>query len=497
MISQKINSMTLAGYAFLVLGIAVACGKGKDSNSGISSDEQVVEIPFRAAVGDEDFDCNKTYTLGTDSTQVQPKDFRYFVSDIKFVRADGTKEILKLEQDGKWQTGNVALLDFATTDLNCAKSSSPDASTRKVVRGVIKKGEYTGMEFALGLDDKTNHLDSATAEPPLNNPGMWWSWKGGYKELRLELTILSNGSAKDKDYLIHHGATSCSGSSPETYTCTHENNALITLAGNPLQSGVKFDIAKYFEGEKVQEELTQNLATTKQMGVVSSPSSWGCMAFGGDGDCEYLFSNLGLTFKDSVGNLTPSQKVFSLYENVGTSQTADPSNVKTDGAACTDSKKAAIGDNCYVRDAALNVALEVGDSNHPAGNTGFPSHNAGLSCISCHQSKGPGKGLHTFSGTVYKADQTTPAAGAIVKIFNEKPPTGTDTRVPVKQFVTDKSGNFYTTTDYLAQLANSNKEYWVTVTDADGSGAKNMNSSKVTGQCSQCHVGGQRIWINK
>lgn len=83
--------MTLAGYAFLVLGIAVACGKGKDSNSGISSDEQVVEIPFRAAVGDEDFDCNKTYTLGTDSTQVQPKDFRYFVSDIKFVKADGTK----------------------------------------------------------------------------------------------------------------------------------------------------------------------------------------------------------------------------------------------------------------------------------------------------------------------------------------------------------------------------------------------------------------------
>jgi hypothetical protein len=67
----------------------------------------------------------------------------------------------------------------------------------------------------------------------------------------------------------------------------------------------------------------------------------------------------------------------------------------------------------------------------------------------------------------------------------------------LKQFITDKSGNFYATTDYLAQITNANKEYWVSVTDADGTGEKRMNSSKVTGQCSQCHVGGQRIWIDK
>lgn len=493
--SYRISGLIACSAVFL-LGAALSCGK-KESSSSAASDKQVVEIPFRATIGDEDFDCNRTYTLGTDNTQVQPKDFRYFVSDIRFIKADGSKEALELEQDGKWQTGNVALLDYATTDANCAKSTSPDSETRKVVRGVIKKGEYTGIEFAMGLDDKTNHLDSATAQPPLNNPGMWWSWKGGYKEVRLELTILSDGAAKNRDYLVHHGATSCSGNSPETYKCTHENNLVVTLSGNPLQSGVKFDIAKYFEGEKVQEELTQN-STTKQLSVVTSPNLWGCMAFGGDGDCEILFANLGLTFKDAVGGLTPSQKVFSLFSNGATSQSTDPSNVKTDTSTCTEAKKAAIGDNCFVRNTALNVTLEVGDSNHASGAAGFASHNAGQTCVSCHQSKGPGKGLHTFSGTVYKADLTTPAAGAIVKIFNEKPPTsGTDTRAPVKQFVTDKSGNFYTTTDYLAQLTNTNKEYWVTVTDADGTGAKNMNSSKVTGQCSQCHVGGQRIWINK
>lgn len=496
--SIKKRSLILAlCFASAVISV-LACGKTGEKGGATGSDEQVVEIPFRATVGEQDFDCNKSYTLGADNSSVQPKDFRYFVSDIKFVKADGSKEALKLEQDGQWQTGNVALLDYATIDSNCAKSSSPDASTRKIVRGIIKKGEYTAIEFALGLDDKTNHLDSATAQAPLNNPGMWWSWKGGYKEVRLELTVTSDGSAKDKDYLFHHGATSCTGATPETFACTHENNTTISLSGNPLQSGVKFDIAKLLEGEKIQEELTQNLSSTKQMGVVLNPSSWGCMAFPGDGDCEYLFANLGLVFKDSVAGLTPVQKVFTLFANVSTTQSTDPSGIKTDASLCTDAKKATVGDNCFVRNSALNVTQEVGDAEHASGTAGFASHNAGQTCVTCHQSKGPGKGLHTFSGTVFKKDLTSPAAGAIVKIFNERPPaTGADTRVPLKQFVADKSGNFYTTTDYLAQITNANKEYWVSVTDTDGSGGKRMNSSKVTGQCSQCHVGGQRIWIDK
>lgn len=469
--------LQLVGFSSFLVASTMACSKDKKSEAGLSSDEQVVEIPFRATVGDQDFDCNKTYNLGDDATLVEPKDFRYFVSDLHFVKADGSKVELKLEQDGKWQSGRVALLDYATTEGNCARSSSPDSETRKIVRGVIKKGDYTGIEFALGLDDVTNHLDASTAQPPLNNPGMWWSWKGGYKELRLELTVRSEGAVKDKDYLVHHGATSCSGNSPETYACTHENNATISLSGNPLESGVQFDIARYFSGEQIQSDLG---------------SAFGCMSFPGDKDCEYLFANLGLTFKDASLGLTPEQKAFSLYSHVDTSTGTNPSSVNTDTEGCTDAQKSSVGDSCYVRDAALNVSLEVGDASHPSGVNGFESHNAGQACISCHQSKGPGKGMHTFSGTVYKADLSTPVAGAKVRIYDDSART-----TLVKEFVTDKSGNFYTTTDYLKVLSNDGKQYWVRVTDSDGSGEKKMMSPKITVQCSQCHVGGQRIWINK
>jgi uncharacterized repeat protein (TIGR04052 family) len=480
--------------------LSISCSKVKENgplptptpSSANDTNEQVVEIPFRALIGNEDFDCKKSYTLGADQTQIQPKDFRYFVSDIKFINTDGSKESLRLEQDGQWQRGNVVLLDYATAEANCAKSSSPDAATHTSVRGVIKKGTYIGIEFALGLDDKTNHLDAATAEPPLNNPGMWWSWKGGYKEIRLEMTVTSDGPAKGKDYLVHHGATGCSGNSPETFTCKNENNALILLQGNPLTSGITFDLSKLFEGEKLQEELTQNLSTTKQMGVVANPSSWGCMAFVGDGDCEYLFANLGLSFSEAVAGLAPQQKVFSLFSNENTSKGTDSKTIKVDASTCTTEKKAKIGDDCFERDPNLNVTLEVGDANHAAGVNGFQSHNAGLSCVQCHQLKGPGKGLHTFSGTIYKADLSTPAADAKIVIYNDFARTQI-----IKELRTDRSGNFYTTLDYLSQLNNPNKEYWVTVMAGDGSGEKKMMSSKITGQCSQCHIGGQRIWINK
>lgn len=81
----------------------LACGKL--NNKGIGSDEQVVETPFRATEGDEDFECNKTYTLETDRASLQSKHFRYFVSDIRFVKTHGSKESLKIKQDGQCDVG--------------------------------------------------------------------------------------------------------------------------------------------------------------------------------------------------------------------------------------------------------------------------------------------------------------------------------------------------------------------------------------------------------
>jgi len=500
----EINSFTKGVFGVAICGLIIAglgwgCGKLKEKEKVVNvSDDFFVEIPFSAQFGGlglaQDLKCGTPFVLGNDNTEVSLKDFRYYISQVKFIKTDGSKVPLRLEQDGKWQGGDVALLDYANADGLCGTSSSPDAETRKVVRGLIRKDQYVGLEFMLGLDDQTNHLDATTARPPLNIPGLWWSWKGGYKEIRLELAMASLG----KDYLFHHGATSCTGNSPQSFQCTHENNSTVSLTGDPLNSKVVFDLDSLFNGEALQSELSQN-KTNRSLDRVATPSSYGCMGFVNDGDCEQLFVNLNLVFKDALAGLVPQQKVFSFSAGQSNVLTSDPSSINTDAIGCTDIKKVAIGDPCFVRSPALNVDIEVGDVAHPVGSQGYASHNQGTQCVQCHQAHGPGKGLHQFSGTIYAKDMVTPVPGAMIEIFDvAKPTSGPDNRSPVKKFFSDKSGNFYTTTDYLSTaITNANKEFWVRVSAGDGSGVKYMNSSKVTGQCSQCHIGGQRIYIDQ
>ena len=36
-------------------------------------------------------------------------------------------------------------------------------------------GEYTGLQFRVGVPPELNHLDAAVAPAPLNDPGLWWA----------------------------------------------------------------------------------------------------------------------------------------------------------------------------------------------------------------------------------------------------------------------------------------------------------------------------------
>lgn len=83
--------------------------------------------------------------------------------------------------------------------------------------GLIRNiGEVDGhlheMHFGLGVDSVTNHSDPLTLGPPLNAPGMWWTWAAGYMFLSLEGRYDSNGNGVvddtpgvDNEFLYHCG----------------------------------------------------------------------------------------------------------------------------------------------------------------------------------------------------------------------------------------------------------------------------------------------------
>ncbi|MGL5079735.1 MAG: MbnP family copper-binding protein, partial [Waterburya sp.] len=165
---------TLSAIAFGFGGLAQA-----------QSNTQEVTINFAGWVGDEEFACGKSYKqVGTSESTLTPVDFRFYVSDLALVDEEGNAVPIELEQDGKWQYQNVALIDFEDGTGACDNGT---AETRTVVVGTVPEGDYQNLQFTLGVPKKLNHKDAAIASSPLNLTSLWWNWQGGYKFLRADL----------------------------------------------------------------------------------------------------------------------------------------------------------------------------------------------------------------------------------------------------------------------------------------------------------------------
>jgi hypothetical protein len=65
--------------------------------------ETPITLNFAAQVGAETFRCGGSYAdIGTTKSTVTPSDFRFYVSDVALIRADGTEQPVVLTQDQKW-----------------------------------------------------------------------------------------------------------------------------------------------------------------------------------------------------------------------------------------------------------------------------------------------------------------------------------------------------------------------------------------------------------
>lgn len=273
MVSRALSRALLGAVGVVALA---GCGEAGPEEAAPAT----FALQFAAKVGDAPFSCGATFEgLGTSQSSATPLDFRMYVHDVRLLGADGKEVPLALEQDGQWQREGVAFLDFEDGTGTCATGSP---QTRTEVVGTAPAGDYVGVAFVLGLPSEMNHLDAATAPAPLNVPGMWWSWKGGYKFVRLELATPVNPT-----YFFHLGATSCDGNVNDGFSCAFANLADIRLDGfDPEKSTVVFDVASLY----AQSDL--DLPVDPMKDGVS-----GCMAFPGDPECPPVFGTLGLNFE--------------------------------------------------------------------------------------------------------------------------------------------------------------------------------------------------------
>ena len=259
--------------SFLVFTACAACAWAQS---------QPVTIQFKAMVGAEELACGKSYAgIGATKSTVTPRDFRFYVHNVRLLNTAGQEVPVDLKQDDKWQLDNVVLLDFENAKGGCS-NGTPETNT--AVTGTVAAGSgdrFTGLRFTMGVPFEKNHTDLTKMPPPLNLTALAWVWNAGRKFARLDFS----STGVPRGYAIHLGSTGCTPDDTKTTIptkCSEPNRVEVELAG--------FDVTK----DAVVADLGALLAGSNvdQGGKMMS----GCMSGPRTAACGPLFAHFGLPF---------------------------------------------------------------------------------------------------------------------------------------------------------------------------------------------------------
>jgi len=261
--------------------------------------DQPVTIRFQAQVGDQAFVCGRQYEgIGVTKSKIVGRDFRFYVSNVRLLDSDGKETPIELDQDGKWQLDDLALLDFENGAASCS-NGTPDMNS--VVSGKVPEGGYTGLRFTLGVPFSRNHLAPVSQPSPLNITALMWVWNAGHKFARLDFS--SNGAPRG--FVVHLGSTGCTPNDTRNTiptSCRAPNRVEVTFTSfDPARDAVVADLAALLENTNV--DTSQNPPEKPGDGAPSP----GCMSGPDDLDCAGLFLNFGLPFG---GHPASEQKFF-------------------------------------------------------------------------------------------------------------------------------------------------------------------------------------------
>lgn len=99
------------------------------------------------------------------------------------------------------------------------------------------------IRFKLGLPFELNHANPLTQPQPINRPDMFWSWQGGHKFMRIEL------SAEQQSWAFHLGSVGCVSDSAmraPLRTCIQPNIFEYELQVDGKAGQIQLNIDKLF-----------------------------------------------------------------------------------------------------------------------------------------------------------------------------------------------------------------------------------------------------------
>ncbi len=238
-----------------------------------------VAIRFRPMVGAEPFAFGRSYSgIGKSNATLTPSDYALYISNVRLVTADGKEVSVTLDQDGVYQNGDLALLDFEDGTGPCSNGNAP---MHTEITGTVPEGKYTGVRFTIGVPFERNHLDLTTQPSPLSVTRMFWAWNSGHKFARFDAK-----SSTGKNWVLHLGSTGCTPSGSASViptTCAQQNRVEVAFDKFDADADVVIaDAAAVLSGNGVTPDANEVCMS----GLRSTP-------------CAPIFAALGLPFNGS------------------------------------------------------------------------------------------------------------------------------------------------------------------------------------------------------
>ena len=302
---------------------------GEDAGPGAQAPGPI-EIRFRAVDAD-----GTTVACGTNGLKIagledaRLGDLRLFVHDVALFREDGTAVNVELEQDGVWQTENVALLDFENQSAECEYAvfgKATTAATNTVVHGTpTASGPFVGVRFVLGVPVALNHVPVDIANAPLSSTGMDHGQADGRQFLRTVLyspqTSPDGGITGTGDHnllmlrSVCNNVTADGGIPAAAEECSKPNRPVIELRReggfDPATHSVLFDVAELFSGysRPLGTPGPEDLSGTGRVDCYG-PLHAGNAGGSGIARCGTFYPKLGLDY--TTGRASGMQSVFSI-----------------------------------------------------------------------------------------------------------------------------------------------------------------------------------------
>lgn len=200
----------------------------------VNSTNGEMTITFDAKVGDQDFALNKNFTI--DSRTYNFNHFRYWVSNVVLVKADGSEYAVPNSYYLMEETEAQAVQD--------GQFQYPARKREDVLLSNIPVGDYKAIKFSIGVDNKYNDNLSLQAGELSQLNGMTnvsWMWHTTYIFSALGGKVTENAVTKDikVETGINKNYKTVTVQLPQMLTTTVDKSAAIVL---------KADVAKVLDG---------------------------------------------------------------------------------------------------------------------------------------------------------------------------------------------------------------------------------------------------------